>query len=133
MSEFFPTQMRASSISFGSAVGSLSIAYMPIVGLLINRYHLEVPITKTYIITGWRLHMLINLIPGMISLLLMRKLPESPKYLVSANRNEECLQVLRDMYEKNTGKSRFSFPVQQLKASDDHEDHSMTRTSNKSM
>lgn len=124
LSEFFPAQMRASSIAFASAVASLSIIYMPIVGILLNRFHLEIPVTETYTITGWRLHMLINLIPGVISLVFMHSLPESPKFLMSVNRTEECLLVLRTMYETNTKESRFRFPVRELKMDRDHEEGS---------
>lgn len=123
--------MRASSIAFASAVGSMSITYMPIVGIILNRYQLEIPITDNYTITGWRLHMLINLIPGVISLVFMHSLPESPKYLMSVNRTEECLLVLRTMYETNTKESRFRFPVKELKLDRDQEDS--THKSSKSL
>lgn len=123
--------MRASSIAFASAVGSMSITYMPIVGIILNRYQMEIPITDTYTITGWRLHMLINLIPGVISLVFMHSLPESPKYLMSVNRTEECLLVLRTMYETNTKESRFGFPVRELKLDRDQEEG--THKSSKSL
>lgn len=123
--------MRASSIAFASAVGSMSITYMPIVGIILNRYQLEIPITDNYTITGWRLHMLINLIPGVISLVFMHSLSESPKYLMSVNRTEECLLVLRTMYETNTKESRFGFPVRELKLDRDQEDS--THKSSKSL
>lgn len=124
--------MRAQFIAFASAVASLSVVYMPIVGIFINRYQLEIPITASYTLSGWRIHMLINVLPGIISLFFMHKLPESPKYLMLVNRTEDSLRVLRTMYEVNTGESRFRFPVQQLKSADDG-DHSSDRKSTKSL
>lgn len=63
--------------------------------------------------------MIINLLPGVLALFLMRSLPESPKYLMMMDRVEESLYILRTMYETNTGKSRFSFPVQRLTSGGD--------------
>lgn len=134
LSEFFPSHMRASSIAFASAVASISIVYMPVVGIVLNRFHMEIPITDSYTVTGWRLHMLLNLLPGVISLFFMYQLPESPKYLMSAHRDEECLHVLRTMYETNTKVSRFRFPVQNLKMErGEEEEDTGTRKSNKSL
>lgn len=116
--------MRAQSLMYGSALSSTCVILMALSGLIINRYHLEIPLTEGYTVTGWRLHLLLNLIPGVISLFLMRKLPESPKFLFSANRKDECLHVLRTMYATNKGVSRFKLPVQRLESVGENTGHS---------
>lgn len=128
MSEFFPVHMRAQAIMFGSAISSTCMIFMSIVGLLIYRYHWEVIVTDSYTITGWRIQLLIHLIPGVFSLFLMHKLPESPKFLISVNRHEDCLRVLRTMFEKNTGESGFKFRVKRLKAACDQDEGAHTST-----
>lgn len=125
--------MRASSITFASAIASFSIIYMPLVGWFLSRFNWEVPITETYTLSGWRIHMLLNLLPGVLALLLIRKLPESPKYLKLVDRDVECLEVLRLMYETNTGNSRIHCPVKHLKASYDHSDKTSSTKDNKSL
>lgn len=119
MSEFFPVKFRATAIMLGSALGAISTAVMPILGLIIQRYHWEVPILDSYIIYGWRIQLLSHLTPGLVALLLLRRLPESPKYLMTANQPEECLRVLHLMYEKNSKLPPSQCTVQELKTSSD--------------
>lgn len=128
MSEFFPSRERAQALMFGSAISSSCMIFMSTVGLLINRYQWQVVVTDSYTISGWRLQLLIHLIPGLVSLFLMHKLPESPKFLMSVDRTEDCLRVLRSMYERNTGESGFKFRVKQLKAACDQDEGVHTST-----
>lgn len=37
--------------------------------------------------------------------------PESPKFLIEIGETEEALEILRYMYEENTGKQRSEYPV----------------------
>lgn len=37
--------------------------------------------------------------------------PESPKFLIECGETEEALDILRDMYEENTGQDRLEYPV----------------------
>lgn len=62
----------------------------------------------------WRLFMVVCAVPGLICGLALFKLPESPKYLVSAGREEECLEILKQIYSINTGKDKETFPVSQV-------------------
>lgn len=117
ISEFFPVRLRGSAIAFASVIASMCIFYMATIGIYINRYNVQIPITDSYTISSWRIHMLLNLVPGIISLFLVKSLPESPKYLMLVDKKEECLIVLRKMYEKNSRSSRFNFPVKELKFS----------------
>lgn len=104
----------------GSSVAATAAIIMPVVGLIVHRYHWAIPVTESYTVSPWRLQLLIQLLPGLLSLFLMKKLPESPKYLMSVNNEQDCLRVLRRMYEKNTGNSRYLFPIKQLRSASDH-------------
>lgn len=42
--------------------------------------------------------------PGIIGGLWLWFLPESPKYLLTQNRNDEAMEVIRWVYRKNKGK-----------------------------
>lgn len=110
------------AIQLGCSVAATASIYMPVVGLIVHRYDLAITITESYTITPWRLQLLIHLIPGILALYLMKKLPESPKFLMSVNNEQDCLRVLRTMYEQNTGKSRYLFPIKQLTSTSDHDD-----------
>lgn len=37
--------------------------------------------------------------------------PESPKFLIECGETEEALEILRYMYQQNTGKGRTDYPV----------------------
>lgn len=62
----------------------------------------------------WRLFIVVCAVPGLICGLALFKLPESPKFLVSSGREDEALEILKDIYATNTGNDRESFPVSQV-------------------
>lgn len=74
----------------------------------------------------WRLYFLMCGVSGLGCCIFLRYLPESPKYLLSVNRTDEALDVLKNMHRKNTqgnknlknnqftvnfGKNRFNFCI----------------------
>lgn len=52
----------------------------------------------------WRVLLLIYVTPAILGGLWLYKFPESPKYLLSVNRDEEALEIVRWMYRTNKGK-----------------------------
>lgn len=51
----------------------------------------------------WRLFIIVCGIPGLVCGIAMSFLPESPKYLLSANREDEAKEVLQHIYRINGG------------------------------
>lgn len=98
------------AIIFG--VGSIMLP--AIAWLIINReWMFYIPLIDiTY--KPWRLFLVVCSVPGLICGLALFKLPESPKFLISSGREEETLEILKDIYAVNTGKDRESFPVSQV-------------------
>lgn len=37
--------------------------------------------------------------------------PESPKFLIECGETDEALEILRDMYQENSGRERSEYPV----------------------
>lgn len=37
--------------------------------------------------------------------------PESPKFLIEVGEPDEALEILKDIYQQNTGRDRENFPV----------------------
>uniref|UniRef100_T1GFD6 Major facilitator superfamily (MFS) profile domain-containing protein n=1 Tax=Megaselia scalaris TaxID=36166 RepID=T1GFD6_MEGSC len=91
-----------------------SIMLPAIAWLIINQeWSFFIPlINVTY--KPWRLFMVVCAVPGLVCGLALFKLPESPKYLLSAGREDETLEILKDIYSMNTGNDRESFPVSQV-------------------
>lgn len=53
-------------------------------------------------------------IPGIISLLLLAFLRESPKFLLCQGRDEEAMDVINWVYTSNTGRPIETFTVKKL-------------------
>lgn len=118
MSEFFPARSRGSTIMYCCSASALATTVMPIIGMFIQWNEWEIPLSDSYTIYGWRLQLLVHLIPGLLSLVFLRQLPESPKFLFTVNRAEESLEVLHAMYARNSGLPAHQCPIQELSASD---------------
>ncbi|XP_013192879.1 synaptic vesicle glycoprotein 2B [Amyelois transitella] len=59
----------------------------------------------------WRLLMQIICLPGIIGVLGMACLHESPKFLLSKGRDDEAIEVLASMFSLNTGSKINTFPI----------------------
>lgn len=62
-------------------------------------------------IHSWQVFLMVCSIPHIISGIAHLFLPESPKFLMTAGRNEEALQVFQRVYSINTGLPPTTFPV----------------------
>jgi hypothetical protein len=62
----------------------------------------------------WRLTLFIYSIPGIIAGLWIYHLPESPKFLLSVNRNQEALDIVKWIYRMNNG-TKVEFDILKLK------------------
>lgn len=63
---------------------------------------------------SWRLFLLMLLVPTTTALCLGLYMPETPKFLQSAGREEDALRVYRRIYALNTGDSADNYPVKRL-------------------
>lgn len=59
----------------------------------------------------WRLYMIVCAIPGLICGCGFYFFPESPKFLMTVNRQKESLNILKMIFEINTGQPQESYPV----------------------
>ncbi|KAJ0177602.1 hypothetical protein K1T71_006475 [Dendrolimus kikuchii] len=60
----------------------------------------------------WRLLMQVISIPGVIGIVMMIFLKESPKYLITKGRSDDALNVLKFIYKCNTGMDTCKYPVE---------------------
>lgn len=60
---------------------------------------------------SWNVFLLISAVPSLLAALVMKFMPESPKFLMTVGKNEKALKVLRKVYSINTGKPPNTFPV----------------------
>ncbi|CAH1635470.1 unnamed protein product [Spodoptera littoralis] len=64
--------------------------------------------------TSWRVFVAACGIPSLLVVLLLIPFPESPRYLLYANRAEQALQVLQRIFVVNTKLSEKDFPVESM-------------------
>lgn len=62
----------------------------------------------------WRLYMMVCAVPGLLCGFAFYFFPESPKYLLSANKQQESLEVLRNIFKINTGQPKENYPVSMI-------------------
>lgn len=64
----------------------------------------------------WRLLTIFYLLPGIVGTLMLCRLPESPKMLLSLGKNQEAFNVVNWIALKNSGKPLKEFKVDKLKS-----------------
>ncbi|XP_046606913.1 synaptic vesicle glycoprotein 2B-like isoform X1 [Neodiprion virginianus] len=72
----------------------------------------------TFVYNSWRIFILICSMPALLGFIILRFLPESPRFLMSQGRSEEAMEVFRRIYAMNTGKAPETFPVKALRQDD---------------
>lgn len=106
--EFHSNETRTKALSFVAMFMPACFIYLPLLAWLIIPMQWEWYI---YIFGGikilpWRIYLMLSSLLNGINLICLYRLPESPKFLLSMNRKEDALNVLRAMYSINTGNDR---------------------------
>lgn len=112
--EFYPAKARSQAIMYMSTVASVVVILMPGLGWILSTLDFEWVITENYVVSPWRLQLLFPSIPFIIALVVIKTLPESPKFLVSVHDETGALLVLGRIFEANTGKKRHELPIKRL-------------------
>lgn len=64
---------------------------------------------------SWRLFMGLLLVPNLVAASLAFYMPETPKYLQAAGREDDALRVYRRIYATNTGDHPDNYPIKRLR------------------
>ncbi|XP_062132322.1 synaptic vesicle glycoprotein 2C-like isoform X1 [Drosophila sulfurigaster albostrigata] len=104
MSEFTKVALRPTVVNFISYSVGVSMIYMPLMAMWLFPLKFEAKIWEGYNFTSWRVLILINLLPGVLSWIAFLIMPESPKYLLSINQPAKALEVLEMCCRYNKGK-----------------------------
>lgn len=80
--------------------------------------------------TSWRVFVAACGIPSLIVVLLLIPFPESPRYLLHANRAEQALQVLQRIFVVNTKLHEKDFPVESMISAGDGEEEEIVSADN---
>lgn len=70
---------------------------------------------------SWRVLLVIFTLPGIIGILWLFRLPESPKFLLIHNRKEEALEIVKWIHYTNLGESK-KFDIDDLHSEESDDD-----------
>lgn len=105
VSEFHTRKTAPRAASFVSIFMPIIYLYASIIGYLLipMNWSLNLSFIK---FVPWRLFIIVNASVNAVIAVVFLFLPETPKFLLTLNEPEESLNVLRQMYEANTGNSK---------------------------
>ncbi|KAL5277056.1 hypothetical protein ACFFRR_002339 [Megaselia abdita] len=93
---------------------TMTAVFLPIGGVYFPGIAIGVLPLSLESFSPWRLYLILNILPSIIACGGLFLLPESPKYLLSQGKPDECLKVLRQIFSVNTGKSKNLYPCSKL-------------------
>lgn len=102
VSEFHTKEKAPRAASFASMFMPMIFIYSSIVGLLVIPMNWSVDLFFLKFVP-WRLFIIAISFVNAFNTLAFTFLPESPKFLLAMNKPDEALNVLRTMYQTNTG------------------------------
>ncbi|XP_077255282.1 uncharacterized protein LOC143893605 [Temnothorax americanus] len=69
---------------------------------------------SAFVYNSWRLYLSLCGVPTLIGVIGLSFFPESPKFLMTQNRNEDALEVFKGIYSINTGLPKDNYPIRAL-------------------
>ncbi|XP_013136917.1 PREDICTED: synaptic vesicle glycoprotein 2C-like [Papilio polytes] len=114
MAEILPPKYRDLAASVMNPLQILGSALVPLLawGILSLDFRLDFGV---YVFRPWRLLTLVYGSFFIVAATLAYDAPESPKFLMSQNKIEECINVLKIIYFKNKEKALDEYPIKTLK------------------
>ncbi|XP_017957496.1 synaptic vesicle glycoprotein 2B-like isoform X2 [Drosophila navojoa] len=98
LSEFTKFSLRPKVINFLYYAIGVSLMYMA------GKQDIRVKVHKNYAITSWRILMWLQLVPGIVSCIILSCTPESPKYYLSVGKPDKAYAVLEKCCRSSKGK-----------------------------
>ncbi|EDV93869.1 GH18056 [Drosophila grimshawi] len=116
LGEFFVTRLRPTIINYATLSVGVSTVYVPAVAWLVMSMHWSVEVTETISFRPWRLLTFFYLLPGVLGIIMLFRLPETPKLLISMGKIDEAYVVLNWIALQNAGKTLEDFKVKKIKS-----------------
>lgn len=99
--EFHSNETRTKTLSFVAMFMPACFVFLPLLAWTIIPLELEFNLPNDIKVSSWRIYLLLSSLLNGINAICLYNLPESPKFLLSINRKEETLNVLRKMHSMN--------------------------------
>lgn len=99
--EFHSNETRTKTLSLVAMFMPACFIFLPTIAWIIIPMEWEWNVSESITISPWRIYLLCSSLLNGINFICLYQLPESPKFLLSINRKESTLCVLRRMYSIN--------------------------------
>ncbi|XP_063931700.1 synaptic vesicle glycoprotein 2A-like [Zophobas morio] len=114
LGEFQPAKCRSSVICYSGVFFTGAWLLLPLLAWIVLPMELSFSMGSFFIVTPWRLFMLILVVPEVLVGFWFLRLPESPKFFLARGDSTKALLVLRKIFATNTGQQPEDFPVKTL-------------------
>ncbi|VEN38185.1 unnamed protein product [Callosobruchus maculatus] len=114
--EFQPPKFRNKTSCYCGLFFTLSWLILPLLAHLILPLSISYNLGGVFVVSPWRLFMVVIGIPEILVGLWFVRMPESPKYYAAVGKVDKSLGILKKMYAANTGRNKDDFPVKYLKS-----------------
>ncbi|XP_055389996.1 synaptic vesicle glycoprotein 2A-like [Condylostylus longicornis] len=112
LGEFHTAKTRSRAIMGASVIFGMGAMVLPLLAMAILNYEWSFHIDLLGIdYKPWRLLIVVLGLPGLLSALCLYQLPESPKFVLSIGKEEESLNILKNIFAINTGKDKDEFSI----------------------
>ncbi|XP_065169374.1 synaptic vesicle glycoprotein 2C-like isoform X2 [Atheta coriaria] len=114
LGEFQPVKHRETILCWMEIFWTIGVIVLPGIAWIVIPLEFEI-IMPSFKYASWNLFVTVCSIPSILIGMWLLFFPESPKFLLECGEADEALEVLRNMYSINTGKSPDTFPVHSLR------------------
>ncbi|XP_063704012.1 synaptic vesicle glycoprotein 2C-like [Culicoides brevitarsis] len=119
LGEFQPTKYREKILCWMELFWTLGIIVLPLIAWGIIPLDFKY-IQGNFFFGSWNLFVAVCALPSILIGLWLFFFPESPKFLLECGETEAALDVLRDIFQSNTGRDRSEYPIKSLKEKEQH-------------
>ncbi|XP_015610531.1 synaptic vesicle glycoprotein 2B [Cephus cinctus] len=113
--EFHVTRNRSKVMMLLGLYGSMGIIMNAVLAwMIIPRDWSLVLFDQSFVLSSWRIYLMMCGVPTLVGVACLYFFPESPKFLMSRGHNDKALRILRKIYVMNTGNTPESYPITSL-------------------
>ncbi|CAG9824308.1 unnamed protein product [Phaedon cochleariae] len=123
LTELHGARYRSIVQLFLGNIAGLGDLLLPIIAMTVLPSEINFKISDHLVIKPWNIFLLICAVPSFVGAIGFMFLPESPRFLMSINKNDEALEVFRSIYRINTGNPKFTYPVKFLSSEKELNSH----------
>lgn len=125
LGEFQPTKHREKILCWMEMFWTAGIILLPLIAWLVIPLTFQVKYEWTmnntnfsWIFSSWNLFVAVCSFPSIILGCGLYMFPESPKFLIECGETELALEIIKDIYRKNSGRDPSEYPIKCLKGND---------------